>query len=88
MDLDNKPAAEFARAFSQFSNGGRLHYPDAVALCLRDHPTNQQGMMRFCIAFIEGMAKQRTDARNEAAAAFAKKVIANIDARDRTLPLI
>ena len=58
-------------------------------MCLNDHPTLQQSMMGFCVAFIEGMAaKNFGDLRNQSARDFAKKVMANTTEVDRAMPLI
>jgi len=81
-------AKDFAKEFSSYVNGGSMQtIRETVELCLNDHPTLQQTMMRFCVEFIEQMAaKNYGDLRNEASRKFAKAVIA----RDikRALPLI
>lgn len=67
--------------------------PVKVALRLgSEHRTLQQNIMRFCVAFIEMMASKEigrdTDARNEDSVRLAKKLLANIDERDRYLSRI
>lgn len=55
--------------------------------CLRnEHRTHQQSMMRFCVSFIEAMAKNGSDLRNEAAVTFAKEVVEKIE--NRSMPYI
>jgi len=54
----------------------------------RDHPTLQESKMRVVIAFIEEMAKVSSDGRNEAAVAFAQKVMSATTDRDRAMPYI
>jgi hypothetical protein len=89
---DNASAVKFADTFSRFVNGDRTSVGDAAAICLRDHRTLQQGMMRFCIAFIDGMRKNGDngvfDLRNEASVVAAQKMSAALSVDDRILPLI
>lgn len=79
---------EFARIFSQFVNDMRNEPKKAaLAAMLRDHRTIQQNMMRFVMLFIEGMAEQECDLRNEASVALAKEIMA-IDPSVRALPKV
>ena len=59
---------------------------ELVELLAREHRTHQQSMMRFCIGFIERMAKNDADLRNEAAVQFAKDVVAKVE--NRGMPYI
>jgi len=79
---------EFVKTFSQFVNSGfRSSGQEAAALCMNDHPTLQQGMMCFCVAFIEEMAKkQHVDLRNEASRDLARQFIEACP--ERALPFI
>lgn len=52
------------------------------------HRTNQQCVMRFCMAFIEEMAEQRHDLRNQASVEVARKIVAATTERDRIMPYI
>lgn len=52
------------------------------------HRTNQQCIMRFCMAFIEEMAAQSFDLRNQASVEVARKVVAATTERDRIMPYI
>ncbi len=62
--------------------------PTKVAkIMARDHPTLQQNKMRLFVAYVEQMAQIRyTDDRNDAAVAFAKKVMTTTTDRDRYFP--
>jgi len=74
---DNERAVEFARAFSSFVNAGKQDIPDAATLCVWDHPTLQQLMMRFCMTYITKMAEKThgIDGRNEAGHYLAKELV-------------
>lgn len=53
------------------------------------HRTEQQSVMRLCVAIIEEFAKQTNfDLRNEAAVRFAKEVVKNTDQIHRMMPFI
>lgn len=79
---------QFARDFSNFVNDMR-DGPKAAAVeaMLRDHRTLQQGMMRFFMQFVEGMADQRSDLRNEASVKLAKAIM-DLPIEVRSLPYI
>ena len=78
----------FADQFSRFvNNTDREPKKVAIAKMLRDHPTLQQGMMRFFLMFVEGMADNLYDLRNEASVELAKAIL-KIDDRTRILPRI
>ncbi len=81
---------EFAETFSSFVNtmGGKLTIEAAIEVMMRDHPTLQQGMMRFVIAFIKALADVRSDGRNECAVKLATKIMAALDYEDEFLPTI
>lgn len=79
---------DFADVFSNFCNSmSREPKTHAVAKMLRDHRSIQQNMMRFFMEFVEGMAKNGSDGRNEASVELAKAIM-EIDARKRALPRI
>jgi len=85
---EEQAGQEFAREFSSFVNnmsGGPRKV--AVAQLLRDHRTLQQGHMRFVMQFVEGMAEQNSDLRNEASVNLAKAIM-EIDPQVRALPKI
>lgn len=78
----------FADQFSRFVNNMSSEPKKAaIAKMLRDHPTLQQGTMRFFMTFVEGMANNRFDLRNEASVELAKAIL-KIDDRTRILPRI
>jgi dGTP triphosphohydrolase len=80
---------EFADLFSQLVNSSSRKTRDAaIGKMLRDHRTLQQGMMRFVMDYIEGMAeKQHFDLRNEASVKLAKAIM-ELPSDIRSLPLI
>jgi hypothetical protein len=78
----------FADQFSRFVNNMSSEPKKAaIAKMLRDHRTLQQGMMRFFMQFVEGMANNQHDLRNEASVELAKAIL-KIDDRTRILPRI
>ena len=87
--MSQNPSMDFADAFSSFVNcNSNSRLVTAAKLASQDHRTLQQKMMVFCIAFIENMAINRTDARNEASVDLAKKIMETTTERDRILPYI
>lgn len=71
-----KAGKEFAETFSRFVNNmDRQPKKHAIQAMLRDHPTLQQGMMRFFMDFVEQMAQQECDLRNEASRELAKEIL-------------
>lgn len=84
----NMKPEEFAKTFSQFVNSGfRRCGQEAAVICVNDHPTLQQGMMSFCVAFMEEMAKKEyVDLRNEASRDLARQFIEACP--ERALPFI
>lgn len=79
---------DFAEVFSRFCNDSRRDPKKAaIAKMLREHRTIQQNMMRFCMQFIEGMANNGHDGRNEASVELAKAIM-ELDSRKRALPYI
>jgi hypothetical protein len=85
MDAE-KEGRDFADYFSRFVNNmNREPKPHAIKAMLRDHPTLQQGMMRFFLQFVDGLGKQDGDLRNEASRNLAKEII---KIENRYLPFI
>jgi hypothetical protein len=85
---DQEIGEDFASTFSDFCNSmSREPKKFAVAKMLREHRTIQQNMMRFCMQFIEGMAANGHDGRNEASVELAKAIM-EIESRKRALPYI
>ncbi len=86
MKTDQEIGEEFADEFSEFCNRmNREPTKHAIAKLLRDHRSIQQNVMRFCVQFIEGMAINGYDLRNEASVTLAKEIM-KIDCR--ALPYI
>lgn len=81
-----KEGKGFADTFSRFVNNmNREPKKHAIEAMLRDHPTLQQGMMRFFMQFVEGMAEMRGDLRNEDTIALCKEIM---KIKPRGLPFI
>ena len=79
----------FAGVFSSFCNDMRNKPKEAaIDKMMRDHRTIQQKMMGFCMAFIERMAEQESDLRNEASVRLAKQIMERTDYEARALPFI
>lgn len=84
---------EFAQQFSRFVNiiGNDVEIKDAIKLMCQDHRTLQQSMVRFCVLFIQEMAKKKEaglfDGRNEHAVNLCHKIVEQCG-EDMYLPLI
>lgn len=88
MKTPQEQGEDFADDFSRFLNTmGSDKQKFAVAKMLRDHRSLQQSTMRFFMMFVEGMAENGHDLRNEASVELAKEIM-NIDERTRILPRI
>lgn len=84
MDLE-KDGVDLARAFSKLVNSSnRIAKKRAMEDMLREHPTLQQGMVRFFMEFMDELAEQNGDLRNEGSRKLAKE----IKKIPRCLPLI
>lgn len=82
-------AEQMAKALSDFVNGATSTDIAMLAKHMADdHRTLQQVKMRLVIAFINLMAKQPTDSRNEAAVKFAKAVVETVPEDVKAMPLI
>ena len=79
---------EFAQQISSFVNGSsRSAYEYAAKKMVRDHRTLQQNMMGLFMQFVEQMAQNGTDMRNEASVELAKAIMA-LPEKVRILPYI
>lgn len=88
LDDPSSDGEKFAEEFAKFCNDMRREpKTHAVDKMLRDHRTIQQNMMRFFMQFVEGMANNSHDGRNEASVELAKAIM-EIDPRKRALPYI
>jgi hypothetical protein len=80
-------AKDFVDQFSSFVNDMGRPEKEAIELMGREHRTLQQNMTRFCVRWLEHLAKQTEyDLRNEASVQLAKKFVDEIE--DRHLPFI
>lgn len=75
--------------------GGNAGFGTTVATVARlvaaDHPTHQQSVMRFCVAYIREMSLQQwPDARNQASVTLATLLVERMNEEDvdTCLPLI
>ena len=67
----------FAVVLSDFVNNMNTEpVENCAAQLAREHRTLQQNAMRFCLFFIQAMAKNDTDLRNEDSVALAKRIMA------------
>jgi hypothetical protein len=85
IDRETKSLADEIVSISGCGHNAE-HRESLIDHILRDHRTNQQNVMRFVFAFIEAMAEQQHDLRNEASVSLAKQIIDKIE--DRHLPYI
>lgn len=76
---------EFGNAFSKFLYGSDTK--NAVKVLINDHRSLQQAAMRFCMTFIEEMANNSSDLRNEASVKLAQEIM-KLPAQIRALPRI
>jgi len=80
VDSDSNPEQEagevLANQISKFVNGaGGSDMQKAVDVLAGQHRTLQQCTMKFFMMFIERMAGNTSDLRNEASVALAKKIV-------------
>lgn len=80
-------AKEFAEIFSRFINNFSVDIDGVVEKLSRDHRTLQQGITRFCVAWLEKMAEHhesgRYDLRNEASVKLGKEFVDNVSYESR-----
>lgn len=88
----NPEAKEVAQALSSFVNGIGNNVGDVVDHLSCDHRTLQQGVTRFCIAWLERCAKKHDekdfDLRNEASAELGKLFMERTNSQERAMPFI
>lgn len=77
--MDSK---EFAEIFSRFINNLNSDIDGLVENLGREHRTLQQGITRFCVAWLEKMAEHHDnrnyDLRNEASVKLGKEFVDNV----------
>ena len=85
-------AKEVAGVLSHFVNGIGNKVGDVVNELAGDHRTLQQGITRFCVAWLEECAKKHKendfDLRNQASCELGKAFVERIDTRERAMPFI
>jgi len=81
-----------ARTLSDFVNGMGNDVKEVVQELSIDHRTLQQGITRFCVAWLEECDRKHKaadyDLRNEASAELGMKFVARIKSEERALPFI
>ena len=84
-----KPTGEeFANSFSSFLNTFSTTEQDkAIEKMLRDHRSLLQATMRFFLKFVQGMAQNGSDLRNEASVKLAQEIL-KLDPKFLSLPKI
>lgn len=77
----------FAQAFSGFINNLNSDIDGLVITLSREHRTLQQGITRFCVAWLEKMAEHHDtrnyDLRNEASVKLGKEFADNVSYQAR-----
>lgn len=85
-------AHEVAHALSHFVNGLGNRVEDVVKHLSDDHRTLQQGITKFCVAWLEQCARQHKerdfDLRNEASAELGRKFVDRTTPQERAMPFI
>lgn len=85
---DEQEAKKFAEAIASVASrlGGRDLRKKTIEILLNEHRTIQQNTMRFFMEFVEAMANQSYDGRNEASVKLSKQIIDKCP--NRALPFI
>ena len=85
-------AKELAEALSHFVNGMGHRVEDVVKHLSGDHRTLQQGITKFCVAWLEECARKYKnrdfDLRNEASAELGQAVVERTTPAERAMPFI
>jgi hypothetical protein len=83
---------EVARVLSNFVNGIGNKVEDVVAHLAQDHRTLQQGITKFCVAWLEECDRKHKvvdyDLRNEASAELGMYFVSRISPKERAMPFI
>lgn len=81
-----------ADVFSRLVNGMGNRVEDVVNHLSRDHRTLQQGITKFCVAWLEECDRKHKvvdyDLRNEASAELGMKFVSRITPQERAMPFI
>ena len=85
-------AKELADSLSSFVNGMGNNVDDVVDILAGEHRTLQQGITRFCVAWLQECDKMHKDGhydlRNQASVELGMKFMARIAPSERALPII
>ena len=85
-------AKELAEAMSRYVNGIGNPVEDVVEHLSQDHRTLQQGITKFCVAWLERCAHKHLDGdfdlRNQASAELGAKFIERMTSQERAMPFI
>lgn len=85
-------AKELAEALSKYVNGIGNKVEDVVEHLAMEHRTLQQGVTKFCVAWLERCARKHQekdfDLRNEASAELGKKFVERMTPQERAMPFI
>lgn len=91
-DKVDKEARETAEKLSRFVNGMGNRVEDVVEVLAGDHRTLQQGVTRFCVAWLARCAKMSDerdfDLRNEASVELGRKFVDRTTPQERAMPFI
>jgi hypothetical protein len=83
---------QVADVFSRFVNGMGNRVEDVVNHLSRDHRTLQQGITKFCVAWLEECDRKHKvvdyDLRNEASAELGMKFVSRITPQERAMPFV
>lgn len=92
MKKERDEAKELAEALSKYVNGMGNNVNDVVDHLAQDHRTLQQGITKFCVAWLERCAQKHRDGdfdlRNEASAELGAKFIERMTPAERAMPFI
>jgi len=83
---------ELANALSKFVNGMDNKVEDVVDILAGEHRTLQQGITRFCVAWLAECDKMQKaghyDLRNQASVELGMKFMARMTPQERAMPII
>lgn len=90
--MKTNDAQKVADVISGFVNGMGNRVEDVVEHLSHEHRTLQQGVTRFCVAWLERCAKMHDehdyDLRNEASAELGHQFMKRMNSQERAVPFI
>lgn len=88
----NDEAQKTAEALSEFVNCYGNSVKDLVVVLSEEHRTLQQGITKFCVAWLEECNRKHKDGnfdlRNEASCQLGKAFVERTEPRERAMPFI